>query len=144
MNFAHAYETGAALPKRLAPPRMEPDLFSVPAPAAPGVPEKLAGMATADAHATDRWSQLALDCVRLCADALPDFTSDDVWKSLVASGQDVIETERNPKALGAVMLRAARAGLIVKTGTVRNSTHVANHARPVQVWQKAPTLPVIR
>ena len=144
MNFAHAYETGAALPKRLAPPRMEPDLFSVPAPAAPGIPEKLAGMATADLHATERWTQLALDCVRICADTLPDFTSDDVWKSLVASGQDAIETERNPKALGAVMLRAARAGLIVKTGTVRNSDRPQLHASPRQVWRKAPTLPAIR
>jgi hypothetical protein len=35
------------------------------------------------------------------------------------------------------MLKAARDGLIVKTGMVRNSKRRSLHASPRQVWRKA-------
>jgi len=97
---------------------------------------KVAGMATAELHASERWMASAMVAVLLCADTLPDFTSDDVWDVLRHWKTDPLETERNPKALGAVMLKAAKRGWIVKTGTVRNSTRKSLHASPRTVWRR--------
>jgi len=95
------------------------------------------GMAQADAHAATRWKALAAEAIAWCARNHDDFTTDDVWAFLAESGQDIMETERNPSAMGPAMRRAASAGRIVKVGTVRPSTRPSQHCQEIRVWKSA-------
>ena len=58
------------------------------------------------------------------------FTTDDVW----AAADRWAVTTGEPRALGAVMRRAAKAGLTVATAEYRPSVRPECHARPVRVW----------
>ena len=106
------------------------DLF---AQAAEAEREKQDAMATAELHASDRWNAAAMRAVVLVSALLPSFTASDVWAALREGGHDIIESERNPTAMGAVMLRAARQGLIIATGAYTPTGH---HKRPQMCWRK--------
>ena len=58
------------------------------------------------------------------------FTTDLVWERLDAL--DVHTHE--PRALGAVMRSAARAGFLTNTGSYFKSTRPECHSRPVPLW----------
>jgi hypothetical protein len=60
----------------------------------------------------------------------PEITTDDVW-ALVG---DVVPNE--PRAMGAAMTRARKAGLIVPTPEWRLSVRKECHRRPLRVWRK--------
>ena len=112
-------------------------LFSpTPVVAAPTVATAIAeGMADAEDGASLRWLALARDCVAVCASTLPQFTTDDVWAALERSGRDIIESERNPSAIGVVMLAAKRAGTIRKVeGVTVTSTRPSRHGQLLRVW----------
>lgn len=95
--------------------------------------EKRDAMAQAELHASQRWLDAAYEAVILVSGLLPEFTSTDVIAALTKGGKDVIESERNLTAMGSVMLRAARNGLIVKTGAYIPTGH---HKRPQACWRK--------
>ena len=61
-----------------------------------------------------------------------DFTTDDIWQAL-ADAQ--LPTPHEPRALGALMIAAHRAGLIAPTDRYRQSKRPECHARPIRVWQ---------
>lgn len=44
-------------------------------------------------------------------------------------------TPREPKVWGPMMTKAAKAGVIEKTGEMRTSTSIRCHARPKAVWR---------
>lgn len=89
---------------------------------------------TVEANAHDEWLATADRIVRhLAAVGLP-FTTDDVWSRLDARGV----TTHEPRALGAVIRKAARRGLIATTGDYRKSVRPECHARPVAVWKGRP------
>lgn len=90
------------------------------------------GMARVDRNADEVWKFYAYSAVEQCAEHMDTFTSDDVTDHI----PDYVVTHEN-RALGPVMLKAARDGLIVKTGTVRNSTRRSLHSSPRTVWRKA-------
>jgi hypothetical protein len=112
-------------------------LFS-PAPVdhAPTVATAIAeGMTAAEDGASIRWLALAGDCVALCAAVLPQFTTDDVWAALERSGRDIIESERNPSAIGVVMQAAKKSGTIRKVeGVTVTSTRPSRHGQLLRVW----------
>ena len=112
-------------------------LFS-PAPAdhAPTVATAIAqGMTAAEDGASIRWLALAGDCVTLCAAVLPQFTTDDVWAALERSGRDIIQSERNPSAIGVVMQAAKKSGTIRKVeGVTVTSTRPSRHGQLLRVW----------
>lgn len=58
------------------------------------------------------------------------FTTDAIWEVLDAAGVKPPE----PRALGAVMQKLAREGLIRKTGEYVDSCRAACHGRPVPIW----------
>jgi hypothetical protein len=120
-----------------APPVGDLPLFSPAAEvAAPTVATAIAeGMTDAEDGASLRWLALARDCVAVCAAVLPQFTTDDVWAALERSGRDIIESERNPSAIGVVMLAAKRAGTIRKVeGVTVTSTRPSRHGQLLRVW----------
>lgn len=87
-----------------------------------------AGAEAAEAAAGLDWSLDVEAVVRALADTGDPFTTDDVWR-------DVGDCPGDPRALGAVVLRLARAGVISKTGVYVPSTRVGCHARPIPVWR---------
>lgn len=88
----------------------------------------------ADNHADESWKHAALASVRWCAHMHPDFTTDEVWHRL--EKHYGLEATHEPSAIGPVFLRAARAGVIRKTGELRPSTNKSRH-RDLTVWAKA-------
>lgn len=75
---------------------------------------------------------MAYVVVRTLASTGKPFTPDDVWEM-------GLERPREPRALGPVMMRAARAGLIYPTGRWVKSENPAQHATPIREWCGVPT-----
>jgi len=60
-----------------------------------------------------------------------EFTTDTIWQACHDEG---IATPREPRALGAIMVEAARSRLVAATDRYVASRRVACHARPIRVW----------
>ena len=89
------------------------------------------------AEAADRldegWKERAYAAVLQCAAVHPEFICDTVWDFLPAA--DRPPQWHKPKALGGVMQRAARAGVIRRTDRSRISENATRHRSPVPIWQ---------
>ncbi len=88
---------------------------------------KLEGMARAYDAAPGAWREEAHEVVQRLAEERPEFTTDDVWR--------VLWQPPEPRALGPVMLIAAKNKLIEKTGRQHNSARPVCHAAPLTVWR---------
>ena len=86
------------------------------------------GMANADDHANPDWRDRALEAVYQLAASKPVFCAEDVWER-------GLEKPREPRALGPVMMRAAKLGYCRGTMQHRNSRMVTQHATPVRVYE---------
>lgn len=82
--------------------------------------------ARVEQNADNEWLQQAHLAVRLIAERMSEFTTDDVW--------EVLPQTRENRALGPVMKKAASAGLIVATDRVRTGKRVSRHGAPLRVW----------
>lgn len=60
-----------------------------------------------------------------------EFTTDTIWQACHDEG---IGAPREPRALGAIMVEAARSRLVAATDRYVASRRVACHARPIRVW----------
>jgi len=74
------------------------------------------------------WTKTALSKIRLMPER---FTTDDMWLAM----QDEPVSTPEPRAMGAVMMQAKRAGWITTTNEWARSTRPCCHARPVRVWR---------
>lgn len=90
-------------------------------------------IAQAGQHADDQWRDTAHTVVRELANAGVPFTTDHVWAVL----DDLDATTHEPRALGAVIQQASRAGVIRPTGRWVKSTRGVNHAREIKEWSAA-------
>lgn len=95
-----------------------------------GMVEEVKGGLLCGSLAT-RLMAAAYRAVLAVADRLADFTSDDIWPLLERSG----ESTHEPAALGPVMLRAAKDGMIEQTGEMRQTRFARRH-RKLTVWRK--------
>ena len=75
----------------------------------------------------DDWKAEAREAIRLTALRLPHFTVDDIWAGASKPPE--------ARALGALMLWAARQGWIEKTADFRPSAQPQAHRNPKQVWR---------
>ena len=89
-------------------------------------------IATAEAGATEWWLDYALGVVRSVAKRQELLTTDDIWRDMVHQGD---QESGEPRALGAVMLRAKREGLIAPTAMHKDSERAVCHGRPLRVWR---------
>lgn len=80
-----------------------------------------------DEHADPDWKDQALAAVRQVCESRADFHVDDIWTLT-----DLPST-REDRALGPVMLRAARLGWCRKTDRVRPSARSHGSGKPV--WE---------
>jgi hypothetical protein len=72
------------------------------------------------------WLDVAFEAVERTCREMPSFISDDVWK------RDLPST-REDRALGPVLVKAAKAGLCHKTSALRPS--VRSHGSGKPVWE---------
>lgn len=78
------------------------------------------------------WIETVLPLVADCARDYKSFTSDEVFKRIVAAK---IEMPDEPRAMGAVMRLARSAGWIEPADMFVVSDRVSNHRRPMRVWK---------
>ena len=83
-------------------------------------------------HADHDWKVEAARIVRYLASTREEFTTDAVWY-LLEQFTDVSTHE--PRAMGPIMLAAAKNGQIRATDRTTKSVRVVNHMRPIQVWR---------
>lgn len=81
------------------------------------------------ANADPEWYDHALHAIWCLAISRQEITTDDVWDEI---GHAL--TTHEPRALGAVMQKAARLGYVEATDRYRPSARAACHARPVRIW----------
>lgn len=84
----------------------------------------------ADRGADEAWRQEALSTIQRVAMARAEFTTDDVLEANPA-----LEEAREPRALGPMMLYAARDGLIEPTERYASSSRRQSNARHKRVWR---------
>jgi hypothetical protein len=84
-----------------------------------------AAIAQVDANADDEWKRYALGFIAELSADLDEFTTDDLWDAGLIK-------PREPRALGPVMRRAAKRGLIATTGEFRKSRY--RNCAPLPVW----------
>lgn len=83
-------------------------------------------------HADMDWRIEASKIVRHLARTREKFTTDAVWY-LLEQFTDVSTHE--PRAMGPIMLAAAKHGMIQATDQTVKSVRAVNHQRPIQVWR---------
>lgn len=84
-------------------------------------------------HASPEWMARIERLVMFLAVEHPEgFTTDDVWQYCEEHG---IESPHEPRALGAIFLKLAREGAIVKTGRYITSRRRVCHASPKAEWR---------
>jgi hypothetical protein len=81
--------------------------------------------------ADEKWIKAADYAVSHLALRKPEITTDDVWD--VLDGLDVETPEH--RAMGAVMLRAAKAGFIERTDRTTKTRRPSRHKGDVRVWR---------
>lgn len=95
------------------------------------------GIQRADEHANDEWKEAAMDAVRRAAMHNPEITTDEVWSVL---GKDT-ELTHNLSAMGPVMRRAAKEGIIEGTDSFRASRCTGSQGgrgtagKPIRLWR---------
>jgi hypothetical protein len=83
-----------------------------------------------DEHAAPDWKVAAYEAVVQTATELQQFTADDVFDRLNTEA-----TTHDRRALGPVVIRAARARLIEKANVApRLSSRRSRHCAPMTVW----------
>ena len=85
-----------------------------------------------DEHAEEQWKMDALHAVKMVARQRKHFTTDAVWKVL----EGITDFEpAEPRAMGAVMRRAVKAGFCVITTETRESIRTSCNRRPLRIWE---------
>jgi hypothetical protein len=79
------------------------------------------------AHAPAEWLSLAERVVLTLAHSTETFTTDDVWR--------IIPKPPEPRALGAVLHRLAKRGVIARTGQYVSTAQESRHHAPIAVWR---------
>jgi hypothetical protein len=93
-------------------------------------------MAQVDAGADEKWKEGVILVIEEICRVLgfgKTFTTDQVWEGMELVFPEV--TTHEPRAMGPMMAKAAKMGLITKTDRVVDSERVECHARPVAVWK---------
>lgn len=82
-------------------------------------------------HANDEWKKACIDVIFTLAVTKQQFSTDEVWCDLATTPAGTHE----PRAIGPMMMEAAKHGLIKATPLYCPSCRPKCHRRPVRVWQ---------
>lgn len=89
------------------------------------IAERDVALERVEASSDEEWRDRAFAAVRQTCEQREQFISDDIWTI------SQLDSTREDRALGPVLLRAARAGLCIKTDRVRPSTRSHGSGKPV-------------
>jgi hypothetical protein len=107
------------------------------APLQPTLDDYLAELAKQDAlqrveiNADPLWRDVAYQCVVAVAQRTEEFHTDSVLSELA----QYPVTTHEPRALGPVMMRAARDNIIVPTNRFEKSAAVSRHCASKRIWR---------
>lgn len=113
---------------------------------APGRPDDVSdrvedAIRRVDANANREWKEEVYAIIRDLAATMPVFNADHVWQVIDAT--DGFPSQHEPSALGAVVRKAVRDGLIrIKSGAYVESQRPGAHAKPMRVWESCRGRPV--
>ena len=93
---------------------------------------KIVAITKVERHADPAWLQMADFAVQQLCRTEAEFTTDDVWEWL---DRNTHLRPHEPRAMGAVMRKAAVVGLIEATQRYVQSRRDECHGRPVAVWR---------
>lgn len=82
-------------------------------------------------HADEKWKEVVMGMIKIAALKHFHITTDHVWSHL----EHHKEKTHEPRALGALMRRAAVEGMIKPTNIHIPSERLACHSRPIRVWE---------
>lgn len=116
------------------------DLFDHAARLAEAKAAKHAGMDQVEANADKAWSDLMLHLVHLTCLEQHRFTTDEPTDRYEAIKGDKPVTH-DTRAMGPVMIRAAKAGYCRKTNITEDSRRKSCHNRPLAIWESLIYVP---
>ena len=94
--------------------------------------EGMKGMRRSYKAADDNWKDRAfLALQQVHSSLLYEWIADAIW----AQDPSLDDGVTNPSALGGVILKAKKLGLIENTGRFERSTRPATHGKPLPVWR---------
>jgi hypothetical protein len=97
--------------------------------------EKNKALVRVEKNANPRWSEFAFASVHATALRLEELTSDDVDAEIASFNAPHRPVTHDKRALGPVMIRAAKAGLIFATDRIVASNRSKLHNSPRRVWR---------
>jgi hypothetical protein len=100
--------------------------------AALGEAAKEEAVSRVEANASRAWLDAAWEALRFSSQHYREITADEVWALLWTDG---VAAPHDPRAMGAIMRRAVREGLLAATSEFRPSALPQNHRRPVRVYR---------
>jgi hypothetical protein len=106
----------------------QPSLFDVPA----AIEAKNQAIEQVEQNAAPSWKLHCEAAIRWLAKTRPEFTTDDVWELM---HQRMNPMPHEPRALGAMMTNAAKAGLIAPTDRYIPSARPVCHRNPKRIWK---------
>jgi len=83
-----------------------------------------------ESKVSEEWKEKVGKIIRGLALTRQPFTSDEVWAGIHSEGLTVHDN----RALGPMMMKASRSGIVVKTGRTRTSKRPETHASPKAEW----------
>lgn len=96
-------------------------------------PETIEAVNRVNMNAPKEWKTFARFCIELVARRKDEFTSDDVDTEMRLFPDPPVTHEK--RALGPVMIKAARDGIITQTDRVISSNRSKLHNSPRRVWR---------
>lgn len=81
-------------------------------------------------HNAGDWSIRAAHALKECARDHYEFIVDDVWRYM-----DPADVPHDGRAMGPILMTAARQGLILNTRRIRLSDRTTSHRNPRPIWQ---------
>jgi hypothetical protein len=106
----------------------QPSLFDVPA----AIEARNQAIEQVETNAQPTWKLHCEAAIRWLAKTRPEFTTDDVWELM---NQRLNPMPHEPRAIGAMMTNAAKAGWIAPTDRYTPSARPECHRRPVKIWK---------
>lgn len=93
---------------------------------------KDAALAQVASNTSPEWSKAAFETVVYLSQNRKEFNTDAVW---VVLERDYAYLDKpHPRALGPIMLAAAKKRIIKHSGRYENSVRESCHRRPIAVW----------
>jgi hypothetical protein len=96
-----------------------------------GIADRDEAIERVNANADPEWKRHANIIVRELAQTRQPFTTDAVWRELIVRG---IEGPHEPRAMGAIMIKLQKIGVIKALEDHRPSAWRLCHRRPKQLW----------